>query len=130
MSGNTATMVAVIAATRIKFDGVLHDPGDLFEMPDDDELARLVEGGAVKLTNATDGSNPDDDPPEMTVADAIIKLASLVADGDITEEAAYTQSDKPDCNALADIIGREVSAAERDEAVEQLAKENAGGNQG
>lgn len=128
MGKNNAEMVGVIAAIAIRFDGRLYEPGDLFEMPDDDELARLVEGGAVKLTNATDGSNPDNDPPEMTVADAIIKLASLVADGDITEEAAYTQSDKPDCNALADIIGREVSAAERDEAVEQLAK-SAEGNE-
>ena len=128
MGKNNAEMVAVIAAIAIRFDGRLYEPDDLFEMPDDDELARLVEGGAVKLTNATDGSNPDNDPPEMTVADAIIKLASLVADGDITEEAAYTQSDKPDCNALADIIGREVSAAERDEAVEQLAK-SAEGNE-
>lgn len=144
MSGvNPGVLVAVVAATRIKFEGTLHEPGDTFEVLHE-EFERLLEGGAVKPVGTASGNDGGNDGGQggqnagndggsggMTVADAIVELAAAVTGGRVTKEAAYTQSGKPDCNALADIIGREVSAAERDEAVALLEAQagNAGGSQ-
>ncbi len=125
---NAAVVVGVIAATRLKLGDRLYEPGDALELPRDDELARLLDGGAVELaTDAGANAGGGGGGNGMTVAEAIVALAAGVAAGDISDEAAYTKSGKPDCNALEGIIKRELSAAERDEAWEQVQQSGDGG---
>lgn len=131
-----ALVVGVIAATRLKFGDRLFEPGDALELPRDEEFERLLAGGAIQLApaDAGAGAGGGDDNDKMTVAEAIVELSARVAANSVTKDDAFTQAGKPDCNALEGILGREVSAAERDEAWEQVQRDaddagNDAGNQ-
>lgn len=112
----TAVMVGVIVAENLKLDGERYEIGELLEIAEGRELETLLAVGAVKLPTDAGGG------PEMTVTEAIVELAARVAAGDITEGDAYIQSGAPDRRALEEILGRDVSAGERDAAWAQVQK--------
>ena len=120
-------IMMVVAITCVTFDGRRREPGDSFELPLE-EAERLIESGAVRLH---DGAKPapevpnkglevvtgdGGDAPRVTLPEAIADLVARVDDGTVTAEAAYTSSGKPDATFLAQMVGRTVSAKERDAA--------------
>ena len=108
-------MLVIVNPGRVVEDGqTLHRPGgDPFEM-DDDQAAKLIARNILSPSkvehNAAD--------KERQLVDAIGQL-----DADKTNNDHWTNSEKPQTRALADIIGVAVSAAERDAAYEVYLEE-------
>ena len=109
-------MLVIVNPGRVVDDGkTLHKPnGDPFEM-DDGQAEKLIARNIVSPAQV----EHDAADKERQLVEAIDTLDSNKANND-----HWTNSEKPQTRALADIIGVAVSAAERDAAYKVYLEEH------
>ncbi|MBN1627120.1 MAG: hypothetical protein JW944_11400 [Deltaproteobacteria bacterium] len=84
----------------------IYMPGKSFEASEKEKERLILKGAVSALKNAAPGDDTDDD-----IIDAIKKV---IENGDVTNDK------KPKKEAIESILGRKVSAAERDAALEKI----------
>lgn len=102
--------------TPLKRGGRITPAGKVVELPEEEARPLLALGAIVPAAVAPAP------PPPAEGDDLVAAIAKL----DPAREDHWTQGGKPECRALAEIIGRDVSAKERDaawDAVQAQAKE-------
>lgn len=90
-------------------------PGAVVEL-DEAEAAGLIEAGAVEPAETTPPSPGGDDRPLSPESGREPSLTDAIAGMDPLDAAAWTKSGAPQLAALRAAAGRDVTAAERDEA--------------
>jgi len=94
--------------SSVDWKGVKYLPGSVITDMPEKEAKRLIDKGKVERAE-------EEETPEPVISEEVIEAARKAI-----EAGQTTGSGKPKVEAMAEILGRDVSAAERDEAFEKL----------
>jgi hypothetical protein len=119
-------MVALIALQTLKVGGKYVEPDGRFELPAG-EADRVCGLGAARRADGSE-SQPsgvlDEDPgaggSELPLEDEIVQAIAML---DPDTEDDWTQAGKPDVRALETVIGKDITAQQRDKAWERFQAE-------
>lgn len=101
--------------SAIRHDGKDYREGDLIPLSTE-EAEALLEAGAIEAA----GDGKDDDAPDAGGDDPLAEIARAIRSLDRDNPELWTGSGKPRTDAIEAVIGRDISAGERDAAWELI----------
>lgn len=114
-------LLIYIVVSLLKFNGKYYYAGSEIELSEE-EATPLLADGVIRTVDAAqaasqneDGLAPTDTGTGKTDADDGITILEAIAQLDENNTDHYTSKGQPKTDALSELMGRDVSAAERDE---------------
>ena len=102
-----------LTGTSLNVDGQLIEDGCVCEVDDKSAQALIDRELAVEHDGSEDPAQDGGERADL-IRQAVLDM--MESDPEREDETAWTKSGKPDVKALSDMVGFEVSAAERDAA--------------